>query len=271
MVDLSLFRNRSFTGVTIAAFALSASVFALLIYMTIYLQTILGLSALGTGLSFLPMMFLAFALAAPAGKLVAKVPTRWFMAVGLGLVGVGLLACRGLGEGLTASSKWSHLAPGFIVCGIGIGVMTPAMASAALATVGPKRAGMASGMFISSRQIGTALGVAILGAAFQHWVSGRTVGALGAAGKQVPPKELTSAIVNGYTPQFIAGSPKASHATIDHAARQVGGETLNLLFVSGGVVALVGALLAFVLISRDAYPVPKGPPEGGGPPPVHIG
>ncbi len=259
MVDLRLFADRSFSGITIAAFALSSSVFALLIYITIYLQTILGLSALGTGLTFLPMMFLAFALAWPAGKLTPRIPTRWFMTVGLLLVGLGLLLCRGFGSGLAADSSWSHLIPGFVVAGVGIGIMTPAMTSAALATVDPARAGMASGLFISARQVGTALGVAVFGAVFQHAVSVRSADALGATADTVSPDEMTKAIVNGYTPQFLAQTPASVREAVDHAARQVGGETLSVLFVLGGIVGVVGAILAFVLIRRDAYAIPPSP------------
>jgi EmrB/QacA subfamily drug resistance transporter len=88
MLDLALFRRPAFAGVSIASFALGASAFALFLYITLYLQTVLGYSALQTGIRFMPITFLAFVVAPMAGRLTAYVPARV-------MLGVGLLLCSG--------------------------------------------------------------------------------------------------------------------------------------------------------------------------------
>ena len=166
MFDLRLFRKPTFCGGLIAAFALSGSLFALFLYITLYLQDILGLSALQTGLRFLVLSVVILVVSALAGRLTTQVPIRFLIAPGLLLVGVSLLLMRGL----TASSGWTHLIPGFIVAGAGTGLINPPLASTAIGVVPPQRAGMASGINSTFRQVGIATGIAGLGAVFAHTV-----------------------------------------------------------------------------------------------------
>ncbi len=108
MFDLSLFRKPTFGGASIAAFALSASMFAMFLYLVLYLQTILGYGPLETGLRFLPVTALSFVAAAVAGKLTARLPARGLLGGGLLLVAAGLLLMRGLDP----SDDWTALLPG---------------------------------------------------------------------------------------------------------------------------------------------------------------
>src|SRR5580765_2579935 len=117
MIDPRLFRKPAFTGVQAAAFAISASLFAMFLYLTLYMQEVLGYSPLQAGIRFLPMSLLAFVAAPIGGKLSAKVPVRLLMGGGLALCALAMA----LMAGLTASSGWTALLPGFIVGGIGIG------------------------------------------------------------------------------------------------------------------------------------------------------
>src|SRR6195952_1698087 len=96
MLDLTLFRKPTFVGVSIVAFALSASIFALFLYLTLFMQNILGYGPLAAGVRFLPITILSFFAAAVSGNLTERVPVRVLLATGLGLVGVGLLLMRGL-------------------------------------------------------------------------------------------------------------------------------------------------------------------------------
>src|SRR6185437_121448 len=159
MFDLSLFRKPTFGGASIAAFTLSSSMFAMFLYLTLYLQTLLGLSPLQTGLRFLPVTVVAFGVSAVSGNLSTRVPVRLLLSGGLLLVGVGLLLMRGL----TASSHWTALLAGFIVAGAGVGLINPALASTAIGVVPPQRSGMASGINSTFRQVGIATGIAVLG------------------------------------------------------------------------------------------------------------
>jgi EmrB/QacA subfamily drug resistance transporter len=163
MFDLSLFRKPAFSGAQIVAFTISSAMFSQFLFLTLYLQNRLHLSPLQTGLRFLPLSLLAFVTAPIAGRLSARIPVRFLLSGGMALIGVSLL----LMHGITASSDWTTLLPGFIVGGIGIGMVNAPLASTAVSVVEPRRAGMASGINNTFRQVGIATGIAGLGAIFQ--------------------------------------------------------------------------------------------------------
>ncbi len=96
MLDLSLFRKPAFAGVSAVAFALSAGMFAMFLYLTLYIQDVLGYSPLEAGVRFLPITVLSFFVAPIAGKLSARIPVRVLLGVGLALVGGGLLLMHGI-------------------------------------------------------------------------------------------------------------------------------------------------------------------------------
>ena len=121
MFDLSLFRKPTFTGGAVAAFALSGGLFALFLYMTLYLQDVLASRPSETGLRFLVLSGGILLTSTLAGRLTAVVPIRFLIAPGLIMVGVGLLLMRGI----TAETGWTHLVPGFIVAGAGTGFINP--------------------------------------------------------------------------------------------------------------------------------------------------
>src|SRR4051794_34907535 len=111
MLPLGLFRRPSFTGVQLAAFAISASAFALFLYIGLYLQNYLGYTPLQAGLRYLPITLASFFVAPVAGMLLSRIPARVLMSTGLALAGVGLL----LMSGIHASSEWTTLLGGFVV------------------------------------------------------------------------------------------------------------------------------------------------------------
>jgi len=167
MFDLSLFRKPTFVGGLIAAFAVSASLFSLFPYLVIYMQAGLGLSAIEIGVRFLVLSGPIFVTAAIAGRLTEKVPLRFLIGPGFLCVGIAQLLMRGLQPG----GDWTHFIPGFLVAGIGAGLINVPLASTAVGVVEPARAGMASGINSTLRQVGIATGVAALGAIFSHHVS----------------------------------------------------------------------------------------------------
>jgi EmrB/QacA subfamily drug resistance transporter len=184
MFDLSLFRKPTFSGGAIAAFCLSGGLFALFLYLTLYLQDVLGYSALQTGLRFLVLSGGILLTSTLAGRLTATVPIRFLIAPGLVMVGVGLLLMRGI----SASTGWTHLIPGFIVGGAGVGFINPPLASTAIGVVRPERAGMASGINSTFRQVGISTGIAGLGAIFSHDVRIRVESLLSAAPQVSTPR-----------------------------------------------------------------------------------
>ena len=141
MLDLALFRRPAFAGASIVAFALSGSFFAMFLYLTLYIQDVLGYSPLQAGLRFLPTTLLSFAVAPVAGRLTVRVPVRLLLGSGMVLVGIGLLAMTTL----DAASGWTVLIPGFVLAGAGVGMVNPPLASTAIGVVPRERSGMASG------------------------------------------------------------------------------------------------------------------------------
>jgi EmrB/QacA subfamily drug resistance transporter len=168
MFDFALFRTPTFTGAQIVAFTISSSMFAMFLFLTLYIQGQLHYSPIQAGLRFLPLSLISFVVAPIAGRLSTRIPVRILFGVGMSLVGGALL----LMHGLTPSSRWTHLLAGFIVGGIGIGLVNAPLASTAVGVVEPRRAGMASGINNTFRQVGIATGIAGLGAIFQHQIRG---------------------------------------------------------------------------------------------------
>ena len=235
MFDLTLLRKPAFAGASIAAFTLSASLFSMFLYMTLYLQNALGYSPLQAGLRFLPTTLLSFFVAPIAGKLSTRFPVRLMIGIGLGLVGIGLL----LMAQLDANSTWTALLPGFLFAGVGVGLINPPLASTAVGVVPPARAGRGSGINSTFRPIGIATGIAGLGALFQQLLANKATGRLA----QVPADVLATGI-----PRVAGPSPVAQHAYLG-----VFTSALNDLFVVGAVVAIVGGVLSAVLIRRSDF------------------
>src|SRR6476660_6425303 len=126
VLDLTLFRKPTFTGAAIVAFTLSASMFAMFLYITLYLQNILGFSPLEAGLRFLPLSLISFVVAAAAGPLSERYPKRIFFVGGLVLVGFALLWMgQAFTGGLTVNDDWTALLGGFIIAGVGIALINP--------------------------------------------------------------------------------------------------------------------------------------------------
>ena len=160
MLDVSLLRNRTFAGANVVAFLVTLAMFGVFFFMSLYVQQILGYSPVEAGAIFLPMTVLIMIIAPVAGKLSDKLGSRWLMAGGLTLLAVSLLLFSRLG----LDSGFWNLLPGLVIGGVGMAsVMTP-MSAAAMGSVPVAKAGVASGVLNTFRQVGGALGIAVLGA-----------------------------------------------------------------------------------------------------------
>jgi EmrB/QacA subfamily drug resistance transporter len=255
MLDLSLFRKPAFAGASIAAFVLSASMFSMFLYLTLYIQNILGYSPLESGLRFLPVTLLSFLVAPISGKLAERLGIRWFLGAGLALVGVGLWLMSGLEPG----DDWTALLAGFLFAGGGIGLVNPPLATAAVGVVEPRRAGMASGINSTFRQVGIATGIAGLGAIFQHLVASNFL-------EHVPASRLPPGVSTGAIADFISfgGAQKVGNKALSQAAEQafVGG--LNDILVYAAILAFVGAVLATALTRPQDFIAHGSPAPAGG-------
>jgi len=160
MLPLSLFRSGAFTGAQLTAFAISASFFAVFLYATIYMQHVLGLSAIEAGLVYLPSTMTILFVSAATAQLAEKVHPGALISVGLLLVAAGMALLSTLG----VDSSWTAVLPGTIVAGIGTGLFNPSVTAVALGSVPAEQSGLAAGVNDTFRQAGIAVGIAALGA-----------------------------------------------------------------------------------------------------------
>jgi EmrB/QacA subfamily drug resistance transporter len=240
MLDITLFGQRAFVGVSLATFCIAAGMFAMFPYLSIYLQDILGYTPLAAGLRFLPLTAFVFFVPLATRRLAARVPLRITIAVGLALVAGGLA----LMFGLSASSHWTALLAGFIVSGVGIGIANPALAAGALRVVDPSRTGMASGISNTFRLAGVAMGVAALGAVLESRIASSLSAVVGGRSHQLG-EAVTSAGLRA-----VSGQP-----TLVHPARVAFVSGLNDLFLIGCATLVVGAIAAAALL-RKPPPAP---------------
>jgi EmrB/QacA subfamily drug resistance transporter len=160
MLPLQFFRRPSFTGAQVAAFAISASFFAIFLYTTLYLQEILHLSPIETGLVYLPGTIVIFFVSAASASLVNKVGPAVLVVVGLLLVALGMA----LMVLIDTSSDWPMFMPGLLVGCLGTGLFNPAVVAIALGSLPENVSGLAAGTNDAFRQGGIAVGVAVFGA-----------------------------------------------------------------------------------------------------------
>ena len=254
MLDLRLLRVPTFNGGLVAAWAVSASIFSMLTYLVIYFQNLMGYSAVAAGVRFLPMTGAIFLIAGIAGRLTTKVQIRYLIGSGFALVTVGLLLMRGL----TPADTWTHFLPGFIVAGVGAGLINVPLASTAVAVVPAERAGMASGINSTLRQVGIATGVAALGTILTSEIKSNVVSRLAGTPLAAHSHQLGTVISAGGVHEALSHAPQQVHGLIIAAAKGSYVDALNtILFVGAGVafVGMVGALVA--IRQRDFHVAPE--------------
>jgi EmrB/QacA subfamily drug resistance transporter len=230
MLDLSLFRQPAFVGVSLATFAIGCGMFSMFPYLSIYLQDVIGTTPLGAGLRFLPLTVFVFVVPLATRGLAQRTQPWILIGLGLFLVGIALV----LMHGLSAGSHWTALLPGFIVGGIGIGLANPTLAAAALRAVDPTRSGMASGINNSFRLCGVAIGVAGLGAVLEHQVAS----SLASSGRS-----SLAAAVSSAGSRVAQGNP-----SLAHAADVAFTSGLNATLLVGAIVVFAGSVSAVALM-----------------------
>ncbi len=244
MVDLSLFRGRSFVGTLLAALVLNIAAFAVLTYTSIWLQSVLGLSPIKAGLVGLPLAAAAFAVSAASGRLLHHRAPGPIIGSGLLLIGAGSCLDALL---LRDTSGWPALVAGFLVTGVGVGLATPTLSSSAMSAVPVQRGGMASGMVNTMRQLGFAIGIAVLGSVF----ASRAAASFAAAGR--PDGDLLSHAVAGGQAARIVGQAGPAHTDqvrqLVHSASVAG---LHGAFWVAGVLGIVAGIAVLALVRRPS-------------------
>jgi EmrB/QacA subfamily drug resistance transporter len=252
MFDFSLFRVPTFTGAQITAFAISSGMFAQFLFIPLYIENVLGYSAVGAGVRFLPLSLVSFVVAPIAGRLSARVPVRFLLGGGLAVVGAALLLMSGIDRG----SGWTTLLAGFIVGGIGIGLVNAPLASTAVSVVEPRRAGMASGINNTFRQVGIATGIAALGAIFQSRIASQLAASGKVPGGQVD--RFAQAVSSGATQSALRAVPAHARRQAATLADSAFIHGLNGILFVAAFVLFAGAVLALALVRKRDF-VASGP------------
>ncbi len=259
MFDLSLFRVPTFDGGLIAAFCMNGSLFSMLLYLVLYLQDALGYSALQTGVRLLLVSGPTLVTATVAGRLSERMPVRWLIGPGLILVGAGLF----LMAGLSGTSSWTHLIPGFIISGAGAGFVNPPLASTAIGVVEPERAGMASGVNTTFRQIGIAVSIAALGTIFSSTLRHHLDRLLSVSPQlKDHTRQIVTAVRQGQGGAAFAAVPPALRGQLGRAVRSSFASGINDLLIVTGALALVGAVGSMLLIRNRDF-VSRQPASAG--------
>jgi MFS family permease len=226
MLPLGLFRRPSFTGVQLAAFAVSGSLLAMFLYLTLYLQNYLGYSPLAAGLS--------------------RVPARALLSAGLAMTGVGLLLMSGIQPG----SEWTTLLGGFLVAGAGVGLLNPVIADLAVSVVPNQRSGMAAGINDTFRQVGIAVGIAVWGAILVGRGADKAAELLAGTPTTSGPRphELVEAASSGNLDQALAAVPPQARQVVSNAADAGFLAGLNAVLTLAALLSFAGAVLALWLV-----------------------
>jgi EmrB/QacA subfamily drug resistance transporter len=221
LMRFGILRTRTVSGANVAGFIMGTAMFSMFLMLTLYMQQVLGYSAMRTGLAYLAVAGTAIVWSAVAAQLVTRIGVKPVLVVGMSSLTAGLLYFTQVS---VDGSYLTDLLPGFLLTGLGIGFAFVPISIAALAGVRNSEAGLASGLFNTSQQIGGALGIAALSTI----ASSQTDSAV-AAGSALPV-----ALVDGFTAAFAAGA---------------------------GIAAL-GIVTAFTLIRRDELEYfPEAEPE----------
>ncbi len=205
MLDLSLFKNRTFAGANAVMLMVGLAMFGIFFFNSLFLQNILGYSAIQAGATFLPMTVLIILVAPVAGRLSDQYGPRWFMGAGMALLAVSLL----LFGRLEASSSFWTILPALLAGGFGMAITMAPTTSAAMGSVPIEKAGVGSAVINSMRQVGGSIGIAVMGALVATQVS---------VGQRDP----------GYAAQFIAGYHVAVHVG---AAVVIVGSVLSVVMI----------------------------------------
>jgi EmrB/QacA subfamily drug resistance transporter len=238
MIDFSFFRSRTSAGANIVGFLISFAMFAQFFFVTLYMQNVLNYSPLQTGIRFLPSTLVIIVMGPLAGRLTDRVGPRPLMTLGLVVVAAAL----GIQAQITVHSGYGLLLPGFILMGLGMGLVMSPMSTAAMNAVDRTKAGAASGVLSMSRMVGSTFGVAIMGALVS------TIGR-SKIDQLLPhvPAHTRAAIANSLG---VGGTVNGHHASAQTIAtvREAFVSALGTGLTVGAIVTLLGAGMAWALV-----------------------
>jgi MFS family permease len=210
LVPFSLFRDRNYTILNFIAAAVSVGMIGMFLPLTIYLQSVLGYSALKAGLVMAPMSVISMFVAPVAGRLSDRIGGKFILMGGLTLYGIGMAWIVLIAEPTT---NWPAFWPALIVSGLGVGCVFAPMATEAMRGIEPRMAGAASGVYNTIRQIGSVVGSAAMGAILQNQLASSLKHEATVRAGQLPAQARAP---------FVAGFQKAAKGGIEVGAGQNG-------------------------------------------------
>jgi MFS family permease len=229
--------------------------FSQFFFLTLYMQNVLHYTPLQAGVRFLPSTILIIITGPLAGRLTDRVGSRPLMTLGLLTVALAL----GIQSRLTVHSGYGLLLPGFVLMGLGMGLVMSPMSTAAMNSVDRTKAGAASGLLSMIRMVGSTFGVAVMGA---------LVATIGRSkidsGLPHVAASTRAAIANALGSGGTLGGHHAP-AEVVSVAREAFVSALSTGLLVSAVATLCGAVVAWVLIApkvRRPAPVPAETPEG---------
>lgn len=240
MLDLGLLRRRAFLGIVLAAGFLTFAAFSTFAYTSIWMQSVLGLSPIQAGSVGVAMSVAAFAVSAWAGRHLTTLRPGPVVGIGLLLVAAGDFLTVAFTHG---GARWLALVPGFVIIGIGVGMINPSLNSTAMAAVPPQRGGMAAGAVNTSRQLGFTFGIALLGSVF----SARVESVL--RSHDVKNASTTAHLVSGGQAGRVLGQASSgARAHLNDALHAATVSGVQYTFIFAGVIGLVAGLLVLWLV-----------------------
>jgi hypothetical protein len=186
---------------------------------------------------------------------------RLLIGPGLLLVGAGLLLMRGLDAG----SSWTHLIPGLIVSGVGVGMINPPLASTAVGVVQPERAGMASGINSTFRQVGIATGIALLGTLFTNKITSEVLARTGHVPRLAGHgPQIASALQSGGAGDLLRHLPPAVRGQVEFIATSSFTAGLDRIMLVAAIIAFVSGVISLAAIRSKDFAAQGGPPVPAG-------
>ena len=204
LMSFSIFKIKTVTGANVAGFILGTALFSMFLMLTLYMQQVLGYSALKSGFAYLAVAGTSIVWATVASQLVTKIGVKTVLVTGMSLLTIGMLYFTQVSVG---GSYVRDLLPGFLIVAVGMSFAFVSVSIAALAGIETKDAGLGSGMINTSQQIGGALGIAILSS-----VAIAQTGSAARAGDSVP-----DALTTGFHAAFWVGAAIAALGVVASA------------------------------------------------------
>lgn len=254
LMDMRLFRNRTFTAGNISGVTLMFGFLGVIFLLTLFLQVVLEFSPMKAGLITTPASGMVLLTAPLAGRFSDKYGSKWFVAGGLFLASIGIF----LLSQISVTTTWQSLILPLAIVGAGVGLCMAPLTSAVMSTVAPEKSGNASGILSTGRQLGALLGIAVLGAVLQNRLVAGILDAI--HGSQLPAavqRQIESQLTSGsisMSSGMTGGGTGPMADLMKTIFQQELTHAMNVTFQVAVVVMVVGAVAA-LLIKSHVQPV----------------